>query len=130
MKDNDPDPVEPACNRHWMYYVLVKLYVQTDGRSCYYCYRVWSATMKHAYKTITAYKDALRNDGTGELIDKHNKYMHWMIARLAEEFERIGSRQNLYLDIRLTWPKPWILSRMEITQLIWDMPEDVFRDDK
>ena len=86
--------------------------------------------MKHAYKTITAYKDALRNDGTSELIDKHSTFMHWMIARLAEEFERVGSRQNLYLDIRLTWPKPWILSRMEITQLIWDMPEEVFRDEQ
>ena len=80
-KDTEPDPIEPACNRFWMYYVLVKGYVQTDGRCCYYCYRVWAATARQAHKKITDYKDALKTDTSGELMDRQNKYMHWMVQR-------------------------------------------------
>ena len=42
--DNGADPIEPAYNRYWMYYVTVKLLVQIDGRCCYDCSRVFQAT--------------------------------------------------------------------------------------
>ena len=127
--DNDADPIEPACNRYWMYYVMVMVMVQTDGRCCYYCGRVFLATAKTKYKTLTQYKQAIKDDGSGELHDKHMKYMHWMIQQLTQEFERTGSRGNLYGDYKLSWPQPWTLLRMEIVQVIWDLPEEVFREE-
>ena len=84
--------------------------------------------MKNKYKTITGYKEAIKEDKSGDLHAQHMKYVHWMISKLTEEFQRIGSRAELYSDSHLSWPKPWILLRMEIVQLIWDLPEDVFRD--
>ena len=112
-----------------MYYVMVMVMVQTDGRCCYYCGSVFLATAKTKYKTLTQYKQAIKDDGSGELHDKHMKYMHWMIQQLSQEFENIGSRDNLYGDYKLSWPQPWTLLRMEIVQVIWDLPEEVFREE-
>ena len=128
-KDNDADPIEPACNRFWMYYVTVKLLVQTDGRCCYYCARVFAATAKNKFKTLTGYKDAIKEDNSGNLHEAHLRYMHWMIAKLTEQFETLGSRATLYKDRNLSWPKPWTLYRMEIVQLIWELPEENFKDE-
>ena len=87
-----------------------------------------TATAKNKFKTLTAYKDAIKEDKSGDLHSQHMKYMHWMIEKLVQEFERVGSRAELYHDAHLSWPKPWVLFRMEIVQVIWDLPEEIFRD--
>ena len=121
-KDTNPDPVQPTLNRLWGEYREKNGVLCCDASSCWYCLRVWNAKHKKLL-TLGKYKEEVGKDPDKFAV--HEKYMFWIIMKVTEQFELTGDRE---LMVRLTWPEPWKLLTLEILQVKWIMPEEVFQD--
>ena len=96
---------------------MLKNVLQTDGRCCYYCYRVWAQTAG----AITLGKYKVNCGGDEALADRHKKYLHWMIGKLEEEWQNMSqtpeSREVLYYDCALRWPAKFSNFRLRVVDV-------------
>ena len=124
--DQSQDPVSPAHHRLWAYYKirkngtveLVVVMYETEGATCWYCYRVWFIRYSDLM-TLKEYKEAL--GGSHELFDAHNKYVQWLVTRLDRWVQEGNDIEDL---TPFSWPSPTQLEHSEIYEVIWGEPAE------
>ena len=55
----------------------------------------------------------------------HEKYMHWIIMKVTDQIAQGVDRETL---AKVSWPSPWQLLQIQIIQVRWVMPKEVFQD--
>ena len=92
----------------------------TDGSTCFVCLKLYHAKYRHMY-TLAKWKEQVGCNRA--LNDEVQKYTLWLVAQLLELKD---SGLNLDSKFELQYPDVTTLQRIELYEVIWTMPEDVY----
>ena len=71
--------------------------------------------------TITTLKQ--RKGSYHKLHEEFDSYFHWLVQTLSQKYELTGDRDALHVG---SWPSPAQLKTMDIYQIRWIKPEELF----